>query len=173
MPQDKDEIEFAVEPLARNHKREKFSCGSEPLDRYLKNQASQDARRGVAAVFVLVTPVNKVIGYYTLSAFSIELEKLPRAQIHKLPKYPIMPATLLGHLATDQNYRGLGLGEHLLMDALHRSHNAASQIASYAVVVDAKDEAAVAFYEKYDFTQLPDHSNQLFLTMKIIKKLFS
>ncbi len=173
MPQDKQEIEFVVEPLAKKHKRADFSCGSAPLDRYLKNQAGQDAKRGVAAPFVLVTPVNKVIGYYTLSAFSIELDKLPQAQVRKLPKYPVVPATLLGRLATDQNYRGLGLGEHLLMDALQRCYNTSSQIASYAVVVDAKDDTAVAFYKKYDFQQFQDHPNRLFLPMNTIRKLFS
>ena len=81
--------------------------------------------------------------------------------------------TLLGRLATDQNYRALGLGEHLLMDALHRSYNAAAQIASYAVVVDAKDDRAVAFYKKYDFTQFQDQPNRLFLPMNKIKTLFS
>ena len=173
MPQDKQDIEFTVEPLAKKHKRADLSCGSEPLDRYLKNQASQDAKRGVAAPFVLVTPENKVIGYYTLSAFSIELADLPQAQARKLPKYPVVPATLLGRLATDQNYRGLGLGEHLLMDALHRSFNATSQIASYAVVVDAKDENAIAFYKKYGFQRLQDYPNRMFLPMNTIKKLFS
>ena len=173
MPLDKSEIAFAVESLAKKHKRSDFSCGNEPLDRYLKNQASQDARRGIAAPFVLFTPVNKVIGYYTLSAFSIELEKLPQALVRKLPKYPVVPATLLGRLATDQNYRGRGLGEYLLMDALHRCYSATSQIASYAVVVDAKDDSAVAFYKKYDFSQFPDHPHRLFLAMNTIRKLFS
>ncbi len=173
MPENKNEIAFTVEPLTKKHKRSDFSCGSAPLDRYLKNQARQDAKRGIAAPFVLVRPVNKIIGYYTLSAFSIELEKLPQAQIRKLPKYPGVPATLLGRLATDQNYRGLGLGEHLLMDALYRSYNATAQIASYAVVVDAKDAAAIAFYTKYDFTQFPDHPHRLFLPMNRMKKLFS
>jgi ribosomal protein S18 acetylase RimI-like enzyme len=173
LPQDKDEIAFTVEPLAKRHKRTDFSCGSVPLDRYLKNQASQDAKRGIAAPFVLVAPVNKVVGYYTLSSFSIELDKLPLAQTRKLPKYPVVPATLLGRLATDQNYRGMGLGEHLLMDALHRSYNTSSQIASYAVVVDAKDGSAVAFYKKYDFAQFPDRPNRLFLPMSKIKTLFS
>ena len=173
MPQDKQEIEFVIEPLAKKHKRADFSCGSAPLDQYLKNQASQDAKRGIAAPFVLVTPVNTVIGYYTLSAFSIELDKLPQAQVRKLPKYPVVPATLLGRLAADQDYRGLGLGEHLLMDALHRSYNTTSQIASYAVVVDAKDDSAVTFNKKYDFMQFPDHPNRLFLPMNKIKTLFS
>lgn len=173
MPHDRQEIKFIVEPLAKKHKRADFACGSALLDRYLKNQASQDAKRGIAAPFILVTPVNKVIGYYTLSAFSIELADLPQAQAHKLPKYPVVPATLLGRLATDQNYRRLGLGEHLLMDTLHIAFIATSQIASYAVIVDAKDDSAKAFYKKYDFKQFHDYPNRLFLPMNKIKTLFS
>jgi predicted GNAT family N-acyltransferase len=95
------------------------------------------------------------------------------AQARKLPKYPVVPATLLGRLATEQNYRGLGLGEHLLMDTLHRAFIATSQIASYAVVVDPKDDSAKAFYKKYDFTQFHDHPNRLFLPMNKIRTLFS
>lgn len=173
MPKHKDEIALSLEPLAKKHEREGFSCGSEPLDRYLKHHASQDAKRQVAAPFVLVTADNKVIGYYTLSAFSVTLPELPQAQIRKLPNYPVVPATLLGRLAVDQNHRGLGLGDHLLMDALYRSHRATSQIASYAVVVDAKDNAALDFYKKYDFIQFFNHPNRLFLPMNVIGKLFS
>lgn len=126
----------------------------------------------MAAPFVLVTPDNRVIGYYTLSAFSIKLYQLPPAQIRKLPKYPTVPATLLGRLAIDRDQRSLGLGEFLLMDALHRSAAATADIASHAVVVDAKDDVAVTFYEKYGFVQFPDHSYRLFLPMHIIKKVF-
>ena len=172
MPQDQEELSFSIEPLAKKHKRSTFSCASEPLNRYLKTQVSQDAKRHIAAPFILVTPDNQVIGHYTLSAFSINLPQLPQSQIHKLPKYPTVPATLLGRLAVDHKYRGLGLGEHILMDALHRSARATSAIASYAVVVDAKDDVAVAFYRKYGFTQFPDHLDRLFLPMTVVKKLF-
>lgn len=172
MPEDDNSITFIVEPLAKHHKRTGFSCGIDPLDRYLKTQASQDAKRGVAAPFAVVTLDNDVIGYYTLSAFSIELAVLPPAQAKKLPKYPTVPATLLGRLAVDQNHRGLGVGELLLMDALSRSYRATSEIASYAVVVDAKNDAAIAFYHRYDFIQFPDRPNRLFLPMNVIAKLF-
>lgn len=172
MPSSPEEFPLSIEPLARKHKRAAFSCGNEPLNRYLKTQASQDAKRHVAAPFVLVTTDNRIIGYYTLSAFSIKLPQLPTTQIRKLPQYPTVPATLLGRLAIDQDQRGFGLGEFLLMDALYRSAIASADIASYAVIADAKDDVAIAFYAKYSFVQFPDNPHRLFLPMKIIKKLF-
>jgi GNAT superfamily N-acetyltransferase len=159
LAQDEELVTFSVEPLAKRHRRADFSCGIEPLDRYLQRQASQDAKRGVAAPFVIVTQSNDVIGYCTLSAFSVDLPTLPAAQARKLPKYPNVPATLLGRLAVDQNQRGLGIGEFLLMDALSRSHRATSEVASYAVVVD-------------DFLRFPETANRLFLPMNTIKRLF-
>ena len=172
MPEADTAPTFTVEPLAKRHKRADFSCGIDPLDRYLKTQASQDAKRRVAAPFAAVTSDNTVIGYYTLSAFSIELAALPAAQAKKLPKYPIVPATLLGRLAVDQSQHGRGVGELILMDALSRSYTNTPEIASYAVVVDAKNDAAIAFYQRYDFIQFPDRPNRLFLPMNVIAKLF-
>lgn len=162
----------AIGLLQKYHDRTSFSCGSEPLDRYLKKLASQDARNRVAAPFVLVDTDDRVIGYYTLSAFSIVLGELPDPVARKLPKYPVVPATLLSRLAVGLNHRGRGLGEYLLMDALHRSWETSKQIASYAVVVDAKDDGAVAFYPAYEFQVFPDHASRLFLPMKKIERLF-
>lgn len=172
MAQDEEHLTFSVEPLAKHHHRADFSCGIDALDNYLRLQASQDMKRGVAAPFVAVTPANDIVGYYTLSAFSIDLRVLPARQLRKLPKYPKIPATLLGRLAVDRNRHGLGLGEFLLVDALSRSNRATSDIASYAVVVDAKNEAAVTFYLKYDFIRFSDNPNRLFLPMKVLQKLF-
>ena len=172
MAKDEALVTFSVEPLARRHKRAQFECGVAPLDRYLSEQASQDSKRGVAAPFVLASPANDVVGYYTLSAFAIELPTLPAAQVKKLPTYPEVPATLLGRLAVDRSQHGQGLGEFLLMDALARSYRATSEVASYAVVVDAINESAVAFYEAFGFLQFPQTANRLFLPMNTVKKLF-
>ena len=111
---------WIVEPLGKAHDRQKFSCGYEALDRYLREQASQDARRRVAAPFVLVQDSDRktIIGYYTLSALGIDLHDLPDNVIKKLPSYPVVPVTLLGRLAVDQHHRGQGAGEFLLVDAL-------------------------------------------------------
>jgi GNAT superfamily N-acetyltransferase len=165
---------YRIVPLGKGHDRGSFACGSGALDRYLQLQARQDAEKRVAAPFVLVEPPsNRVLGYYTLSASIITADALPAALAKKLPRYPQMPVTLLGRLALDQSQRGKGLGEFLLMDALHRSLEAAAEIAAMAVIVDAKDKEAVAFYERYGFVPLQQQPARLFLPMKTLVALFS
>jgi predicted GNAT family N-acyltransferase len=90
----------------------------------------------------------------------------------KLPKYPLVPATLLGRLAVDVRLRGKGAGEHLLMDALRRALEASREVASVAVVVDAKDDSAVSFYRRYGFIGFADQPRRLFLPMAVIEKPF-
>jgi GNAT superfamily N-acetyltransferase len=159
-----------VEPLAPHHDRAAFSSGVPPLDRYLRTQASQDARKNIAAPFVLVMPNGGIAGYHTLSSTAIAAPALPADIARKLPRYPLIPATLLGRLALDQRYRGQGHGRFLLADALYRSVR--SEIASFAVVVDAKDEDARRFYERESFLPFPDQSMTLFRPMADIKPLF-
>jgi GNAT superfamily N-acetyltransferase len=169
-----EELGYRIEPLGRHHDRSQFSCGTETLDRYLREQARQDAQKRVAAPFVLLEgSSDAVIGYYTLSAISIDIGDWPEELARKLPKYPAIPATLLGRLALDKNYRGKGLGKHLLMDALYRSWRVSNEIASVAVIVDAKDKVAQAFYSHYEFRPFPDQPNSLFLAMQTVEKLFS
>jgi GNAT superfamily N-acetyltransferase len=165
---------WLIEPLGRQHDRAAFSCGNETLDRYLKEIASQDARRRVAAPFVAVDEAarNTILGYYTLSSFAIGLADLPQDMVRKLPAYPVVPATLLGRLAVSQAHRGLGLGEYLLLGALHRAYAQSSQIAAFAIVVDAIDEAAERFYEHFDFIPFPERRGRLFLPMKTVAALF-
>ena len=142
-----------IQPLSAEHDRGTFSCGVPALDRYLREQAGQDARRRVAAPFVATADGVKVLGFYTLSATSIQLTDIPATLAKKLPRYPRLPATLLGRLATDLSARGIGLGRVLLVDAITRAVR--SEIASFALVLDAKDEAAAAFYERESFIRLP------------------
>lgn len=162
-----------VEPLSKRHDRSAFTCGSEALDRYLKQQARQDADKRVAAPFVLVTPPDaNVLGYYTLSASTVQVDAIPEDQARKLPRYPLLPVTLLGRLAVDQTLKGKGAGSFLLMDALYRSLASASQIAAMAVVVEAKDDQAAAFYRHFNFIPLQPDPHRLFLPMKTIARLF-
>lgn len=165
--------EAAIEPLGKHHDRAAFRCGSETLDRYLHQQARQDADKRVAAPFVAVRPADtaRVLGYYTLSASVVVLQDLPTELANKLPRYPQMPVTLLGRLAVDLSARGQGLGELLLMDALHRSLMHATHIAAMAVMVDAKDDVAAAFYRHYSFSPLPAHPRRLYLPMKTVAQL--
>lgn len=165
---------WIVEPIGKQHNRADFSCGHETLDHYLKQQATQDARRRVAAPFILTQESNRkaIVGYYTLSASGVYLEDLPDEIVKKLPAYPMVPVTLLGRLALDQRYRGQGIGEFLLIDALQRAFNQSSQIAAMAVVVDAIDEKAAGFYRHFGFIDFPDKPGRLFLPMKTIDALF-
>ena len=174
MPSVPRSLSLVFEPLAKHHDRAAFSCGNKYLDRYLKETARQDARRLIAAPFVVVSKTNPqtILGYYTLSSFGIALGDLPANIVKKLPAYPIVPATLLGRLAVDQTHHGRGLGADLLIDALRRAFAQSSQIAAYAVVVDAIDQNAISFYKNYGFLPFPDNSNRLFLPMKTIGDLF-
>jgi len=124
----------------------------------------------MAAPFVLVLPDGVIGGYYTLSATGVKLTEFPADTTRKLPRYPLVPATLLGRLAVDQNYQGRGYGRFLLADALLRAIR--SEIASFAVVVDAKDQAARRFYERESFLPFPDQPMKLFRPMADIQRLF-
>ena len=163
---------FRIEPLARDHDRSRFECGSASLDRYLQQQARQDAEKRVAAPFVALGPTDlRVLGYYTLCASTLRLADLPDDITRKLPRYPQLPVTLLGRLAVDHGAKGQGLGEFLLLDALHRSLASAAQIAAMAVIVDAKDAAAAAFYQHFSFIPLQANPLRLFLPMKTVAQL--
>jgi len=155
----------------RTHGRNTFSCGTAELDRYLREQASQDVRRDVARVFLaLGRSSHRVEGYYSLSAASFQRSSLPAAQWKRLPHDPV-PAALIGRLAVDTRTKGQGLGVFLLMDALNRILLATQTIAIHAVIVDARDEAASAFYGKYGCTPFPDDERRLFLPMATIRQL--
>ena len=157
---------FQLSKLDSAHDRAAFSSGSQPLDRYLREQATQDIRRRVAACFVALANGERVAGYYTLASASVLLVDLPASAGKKLPRYPSVPAVRLGRLAVDQSYAGQGLGGALLADALDRA--ARSEIAAYALIVDAKDETAVAFYRHHGFIALPDSPLTLFLPLATI-----
>lgn len=164
------EDKLRVEPLAPSHDRSDFESGVEPLDRYFRTQAGQDARKNMAAPFVLVLPDRTIAGYYTLSSTSVQFAELPAQTVRKLPRYPLVPATLLGRLAVDRRQQGKGYGRFLMADALHRAVR--SEIASFAVIVDAKDENARRFYERESFLPLPDQPMKLFRPMADIRQLF-
>jgi GNAT superfamily N-acetyltransferase len=124
----------------------------------------------MAAPFVLVLGDGRIGGYYTLSSTAVKLTELPGEQARRLPRYPLVPATLLGRLAVDKKFQGRGYGRFLLADALCRAVR--SEIASFAVIVDAKDDVARKFYERESFLPLPDTPMKLFRPMADLTKLF-
>jgi len=166
-----DEPSPVIEPLGPHHDRTAFSCGEPALDSYLQRQASQDVRRRVAQVFVAVGDApGKIAGYYSLSAASFEKDELPPALAKRLPHYPV-PAAVLGRLAVDRAQQGRGLGEMLLLDAIRRVVRASTTIAVHAIVVDAKNERARAFYERYGFRAFATGPRRLFLPLETFGKL--
>lgn len=160
---------YRLVALAREHDRTAFNSVSDPLNRYLKEQVTQDIKRRVTACFVALDDDQRIAGYYTLAAASLALDSLPAGVRKKLPRYPTVPAIRMGRLAVDQAFRGQGLGGALLADALARA--AGAEIAAYALVVDAKDEAAVSFYQHHGFIVLPDAPRMLFLPLATIRGL--
>lgn len=158
--------------LDATHKKRDFNCGKLMLDNYLQTQAKQDVKKKLAACFVLADETGIIKGYYTLSSASIKRDLLPDTIIRKLPpSYGDLPVTLLGRLAIDSFFKGQGLGEVILLDALKRCYYAALKIGSIAVVVAPLDEDAERFYLKYGFISLPD-SGKMFIPMDIVAALF-
>jgi predicted GNAT family N-acyltransferase len=168
-----ESTDFSIELLAPHHDRAAFSCGNDRLDRYLHSVATQDKKKNIAIPYVIFdNDRHKVIGYYTLSMSGINLAELPEQIAKKLPKYPIVGVTLIGRLAVSSDYKGYGWGKLLIMDALHRSLAASKATASFAVVVDAIDDEAVRFYQRFDFQPFPDSSTKLFRTITNIERTF-
>jgi GNAT superfamily N-acetyltransferase len=153
-----------IEALSRDHDRSGFSCGIDPLDRYLEVQAGQDIRRRIANCFVACPARStEIAAYYTLSATSIATPDLPDAITRRLPRYPLLPAVVIGRLAVDLRHSGRGLGGALLFDAIRRS--ARADAAVFAIMVDAKDERAASFYEHHGFRPLASRPRSLHLPM--------
>ncbi|SER44123.1 Acetyltransferase (GNAT) domain-containing protein [Nitrosomonas sp. Nm51] len=164
---------YITVPLETGHNRSAFSCGKEILDQYIQKQARQDMKRHLAVVFVLPDESGRIKGYYTLSNDSISRDIVPPGIQKKMPQaYRNLPVSLLGRLAVDNEFQKQGLGEQLLLDALHRCADIAeTEIGSMAVVVDPLDKEAILFYEQYGFIFLPTRG-RMFIPMKTIKQLF-
>jgi predicted GNAT family N-acyltransferase len=167
-------MDIQIEFLDRKrHNYSEFCCGEPSLDNYIQKNASQDVKNRVGSVFVLVdNPSNTVLAYYTLSSYTIVSSDLSESFTKRLPKYPLLPATLLGRLAVDSGQRGKRFGELLLLNALKRSLQASQQVGSLALVAEALDDRAAEFYLKYGFEQFTDQPLKLYFPMKSIESLF-
>jgi len=169
-----DKSKYNIEPLG-DHDRAAFSCGNASLDRSILEQASQHVKRGLASVFVVTAKDDpkQILAYYTLSSRELKLDQLPEEIAKKAGKYGHVGVTLLGRMAVAEKYKGTGLGVLTLMNALHKSLLAATDVASLAVFVEAIDSDAANFYRKYGFIELPEDKLKLLLPMKTIAKSFS
>ena len=152
----------------RDSDRTGFRCGEEALDRYFRTQVTQDIRRRVANCFVVVEIASGIVAaYYTLSATSMPLVDLPTEVAKRLPRYPTLPAVRIGRLAVDLRFQR-GLAELMLMNAVHRTLSDAA--AAFALLVDAKNDAATAFYRKYGFRAIEGRPRTLFLPIETARK---
>jgi len=155
---------FAIEALCPKHARTGFRSGVEALDRYFREQVTQDLRRRVASCYVAIeVDTGRVAGYYTLAAGGVLLAEMPEQIAKRLPRYPSVPVARLGRLAVDQVYRGRKLGAVLLWDAVMRARR--SEVAVFALMVDAKDEQAEAFYRHHGFATFVSLPRQLLLPL--------
>lgn len=162
---------FRLEPLGGDHERSLFHCGEDALDHYFKTQVTQDIRRHIANCFVAIeAATSHVAAYYTISAASIPLVDLPPEETKRLPRYPTVPAVRIGRLAVDQRYQGRGLGGALLADAASRTLKA--DAAAFTLLVDAKNDQAVAFYQLFGFRVLASQPRTLFLPLATAQKVF-
>lgn len=164
--------EWNVEPLAKEHERGEFTCGKGPLDSFLRTLVSQYEKRRLGRTYVAVRPGGKrVLGYYTLASGAVSFENVPAEATRKLPRHPV-PVILLARLAVDQSTQGQGLGGFLVADALRRCLSLAGQLGVHAVEVDAIDDQAKVFSQRYGFAPLLDDPLPLFLPMATVEKAF-
>jgi GNAT superfamily N-acetyltransferase len=161
---------FHIEPLGAQD-RGAFCSGVDALDRYFRERITQDVRRRVSNCFVLLDAEGQVAGYYTFAAAGIPLGDLPEGLTKRLPRYPSLPAGLIGRLAVDRRHQRQGLGALLVVDAVARAVRAEPAI--YALVVDAKDDHAAAFYARLGFHRFTSQSNRLFIPISEIAKRLS
>lgn len=156
-----EQLTFA--PLGPAHDRASFSCGIAPLDRYIRELATQDIRRRVSNCFVAADTAGRLAGYYTLAATSLPLPDLSPEHARRLPRYTTFPACLVGRLAVDQTFRGQGFGGVLLVDAIARALRAEPAI--FAMIVDAKDKAAMRFYLHHGLQRFTGRPMSLYLPL--------
>jgi GNAT superfamily N-acetyltransferase len=160
---------WRIEPLHKSHERSSFDCGNEALNRYLRELATQDAKRLFANCFVARSVESPVaLGFYTLAAGELPMTGLPPELARKLPRYPSVPVVRIGRLAVDLRQRGKGWGAILIADAIERVLRA--EIAAYALLVDAKDESAVTFYRHLGFLPTTEADKMLFLPLATMRR---
>jgi ribosomal protein S18 acetylase RimI-like enzyme len=153
--------DIKIEPLRASHNRQEFSSGVAVLDRYLHELVTQDVRRRISNCFVACDAVGAIAAYYTFAAASLPLTDLSPAERKRLARYGVVPAGLIGRLAVDRRFRGRGLGGALIIDAARRA--AAADPAIFALIVDAKDDSAAAFYEHLQFCRFLSRPRSLYL----------
>ena len=162
-------MKFIFEKFSRDFARDDFDCGTENLNDFLKRYALQNLKKNINVTIVAVSEENprKILGYYSVSMAQVNFENLPDGLAKGIPRYPV-PAMRIGRLAVDRAAQGAGLGSELLRHALYRALELSRKVGTCIVLVDAIDENAKRFYEKYGFVSLVDLPLSLVLPMETI-----
>ena len=165
--------DLKIERLERFHLRDSFESGVPSLDNFLRSLVSQYEKRNLGRTYVAFRDEDpRVLGYYTIASGAVAFEDLPAEGTKKLPRHPV-PVVLIARLAVDLSVQGQRLGEKLLIDSLARSVDLSTKLGIHAVVVDAVDQKAKAFYEKYLFKALLDSELHLYLPIATIAAALS
>ena len=160
-----------IVPLSQHHVKSSFDCGMPLLNTFLHKYATQNAKNDASKTYVYISQSsNEVAGYYTLSYGSTNPSSAPMRVRKNMPHYPI-PVLMIGRLAVDKKYQGLGLGAALLKDALLKAIEASHIAGLKAVVVSAKNDIAVEFYKKFDFEESMLDKYSLMLPISVIEKI--
>ncbi|MDA8025103.1 MAG: GNAT family N-acetyltransferase [Actinomycetota bacterium] len=163
---------YVIESLTKTHKRETFVCGNDQIDSYFHKSVSQDVKRNYATCFVARDiKTDQVVGFYTLSSSNVPLTEVSEQVKRKLPRYPTIPAVLIGWLARDRNFARQGLGEALLFDAIKTV--ATAPIGAHAIFADAIDDQAANFYIGFGFTPLLHRPRTLYLPVATVINLLT
>ena len=168
--QGKGQPEPAIAKLDPSHDRSSFDCGNQILNRYLNSIATQDLKRGLAVPYAVTFPPDrKVVGYFTLSAASVDIGDLPIAVRRRLPAGAVIGVSLLGRLAVDLKHHGQGLAALMVATAANMSF-IQSPLGCVAMVVDAIDARAISFYEHLGFVRVPEGPRRLFMLRDSLAK---
>lgn len=159
----------SIEQLSPDHDRRSFACGVGALDEYLRRFARQHAAANISRTYVAVDGT-AIRGYYSLAMAGIRRDNLPVKHADRFPNFPL-PVARLARLAVAELHQRKGLGELLLADALQRCLRLSDEIGMVGVVVDAKDEGARGWYERYEFERLPDSPLTLWIPTEAIRRL--
>lgn len=165
-------MKLRIEPLSRSHDRKRFDCGQTDLNQYLCSTARQHGEKGIARTFVIVSPdaPGAILGFFTLAACGVLVEKLPRSYAKTFPSR--IPAIKLARLAVATDRQGCGLGQRMMLNAMKRVLRVDRELGIASFFVDAKDDAAASYYRRFGFIPLPDNPLELFLPMASIRKAF-
>lgn len=158
-------------PIDRHHDRAAFDCGDFDLNLYLQRYARQNHASGGAKTFVAVNPAQpaRILGYYSLSPGSLDYARTPAMAKRGLGRYDV-PVFRLGRLAVDRLIQRAGLGGALLLAAAQRCMAVAEQVGGVALLIDAKDDRAAQWYERYGALRLDDAPLSLVLPFTIVAK---